>query len=145
MNLHVPATEAALYDLLQMRFGIGEWGPDSKDPWFRARMLEIGKLKRLMKSRRVTIEDLAIATWYAEQDGRPISATWQLAKLVPEARREFTRVQRVVPDLRQQLDAAAADAWNHGDDGWASRLFTADLGSAEAVLSQYREHRSRAR
>lgn len=132
------ASEAALYDLIRERFGVGDYDDSGDVPWFKARNMEISKLRAQMKRRRVSIEDMVIAVWYADREKRPITAVWQLCQLVRDARkayREFT----TGPGLREQLNEAAAHAHEHGLDQWAERLYNADLSTGADVLAKYHE------
>jgi len=142
--LEFPANESALYDLLRAKFGIGSYDEaDANVPWFRARGTEIAKLKSQMKRRRLTIEDLTIAAWFAERDHRPITQVWHLCNIVGEAKRAWRQASQETPHLRRELDAAAAEAHERGDDGWAARLFAADLSTGTVVLEQWRDHMAR--
>jgi len=126
-------TAAAAYDALQQRFGIGEWDEaTSTVPYYEARMVEIGKLKRLLHSRRITTTDLMKAADYAVRHRYPISATWQLCALVPEALREHR--PSPVATVRDRLLSAAAEATAAGEREWAERLYNADPSAGEEVL-----------
>ena len=139
--------EGALYDLMQQRFGIGDYDDLSGEPYWKARNIEISKLKGQMRRRRLSVEDLRTAVEYATVTGRPIKAVWQLCELVTEAkkaRRDATR-NVMAEDTRRDLEVAAAEAHERGDHGWAARLYAADIKSAPVVLQQWCEHLARAR
>jgi hypothetical protein len=121
----VVETHAALYDLLHDYFGIG--GHDDvlaerndDVPWYKARMNEIGKLKRLMTSRHVTLETMVQVATYAHDQHLPITATWQLIEAIPDARRAAQADAR--RPLSDRLSEAVSEALAAGEDLWASRL-----------------------
>lgn len=145
--MEIPQNHSALYDLMQQRFGIGDYDEaDSTLPYWKARGIEIARLKAQMRRRRLTIEDLTKAVWYAEREKQPITAVWQLCGLVGLAKRAW-REHLAIPqtDQRDALNRAASLAWERGDHGWAYRLNACDLPSAAVVLEQWYEHLERAR
>lgn len=129
-------THAGLYDLLQEYFGIGTFDELHGEPWYKARMTEIGKLKRLMTSRYVDISTMAQAAEYAHARHLPITAAWELIDVIPEAR-QAARVAAQRP-LSDRLQAAAAEAVAAGEHDWALRLSAAT--SVEA-LDAWEAHR----
>jgi len=130
------STEAALYDYLREQFGIGEYDATGTVPYWRARNTEIAKLRSTMRRRRVSIEEMLIAVWYADRTRRPITAVWQLCELVMEAKREY-RKAHADTSTRDALNNAARQAYAAGDFEWADRLFAADLSTADEVLAQW--------
>ena len=134
-------THAQLYDLLQTYFGIG--GHDevlserhTGEPWYKARMTEVGKLKRLLKSRHVDVATMALAAEYAHARRLPITAAWQLVDLIPDARREARQASE--RPLSERLESAVSEAIAAGEQEWAMRLAAAS--SAEA-LEAWEAHR----
>lgn len=133
-----PETPAELYDLLREYFGIGDWD-DSKPkmPYFRARMTEISKLKAMLKRRRCTVAEVAIAAEYARREYKPIHAAWQVFVLVPEAlsaQRALDRQSQ--PDL---LAEAISEAVEAGEMAWADRLMRVGPHDAADVLNAWKE------
>lgn len=128
---------AALYDELQRRFGIGSWDEGtSRIPYFKARMTEIGKLKRMLTSRRTKPEDVMLAAEYASAQRIPIRETWELFALIPDAKR--ARRQQAAPtDTAVALQAAVAEATEAGATDWAYRLYNADPRSGQALLKEW--------
>lgn len=127
-------THAGLYDLLHIYFGIGDYDDLvserlGSEPWYRCRMTEIGKLKRLMKSRHVDIADMVQAAEYAHSRHLCITASWQVCELVGEARRAAREAERL--PLSQRLQDAASQALAVGEDAWAARL--AGASSVDAL------------
>lgn len=121
-------THAGLYDLLHDYFGIG--GHDDVlaernggEPWYRHRMTEIGKLKRLMTSRHVDIPTMQAAAEYAHARRLPITAAWQVVEAIPDARRAARDAEQ--RPLSQRIETAVAEALAAGEDEWALRLTTA--------------------
>jgi len=123
-------THAQLYDLLQEWFGVGTYDElVEREPWYKARMTEIGKLKRQMTSRHVTVETVLDAARFAHERHRPITATWQIIELIPEARRA-ARENRASP-VTERLQNAVQEAVSAGESDWAYRLVRS--GSVEAL------------
>lgn len=139
-EIETPVSEAALWDLLHKKFGLGDWDEDSTTPWWKARANEIGKLKGQMRRRRLSLWDLAVAAWFAEEQNRPITAVYQLCGMAGEARRAYwvKRKAEEKDDLREELEKAAAEAMEQGRPEWADRLYNADRESAPKVLAQWR-------
>lgn len=126
-------TEAQLYDLLQSYFGIGGYDElDEREPYFKARATEIGKLKRLMKSRNVTVDTMREAAEYAHARHLPITATWEIVEAIPDARRA-AREARERP-LAVRLQDAVQEATAAGETAWAQRLL---LSSSQDVLDAW--------
>lgn len=138
MSIRVPESEAKLYDLLQEKFGLGDWGPDSTEPWYVARNRETSKLRSMMRRRRMTREDVAVAAWYAERQHLPIAALWQVLDLVTEAKKAYRERDEPNADAREELLAAALQAHQAGEHDWAERLYAADPRQAADVLSAWR-------
>lgn len=130
-------THAGLYDLLQTYFGIGDYVDDEREPWYKARMNEIGKLKRFMNSRHVDVATMAQAAEYAHDRHLPVTATWQLVELVPEARRAAREALRE-RSLSERLQDAVSQAVAAGETEWAQRLAGA---SSQEVLEAWEDSR----
>lgn len=121
-------TDGDLYDLLQKWFGIGEWDEDvSSQPWWKARALEISKIKRSRTSRNVDLEDLALAAEYCKQHHLPVAnVAWLYRHIAPAIRwrNERSRAARVA-----QLDDLLAEAIqiesDNPDSEWLDRLVRA--------------------
>lgn len=139
--------EGALYDLMQQKFGIGDYDDLSGEPYWKARNVEISKLKGQMRRRRLSVEDLTIAVEFAVAQGRAITGVWQLCDLVGVAKKAQRDANRVTAhaSLIEEKNAAAAEAFARGDEGWAARIYAADSKSAPIVLEQWRDHLARAR
>lgn len=137
-----PTTPAALFDQLHEWFGIGEYDEMVTDkPWHRARMVEIGKLKRLLKSRRASLAEVYVAACYARRLGKPVHATWQVFSLIPEAMRD--RFRMASEAKRAEAWGDLADAINHalnvGETEWAERMLRAE--DPAKVLAEWRSSR----
>ena len=139
--MSTPQTPAELHDLLHEMFGIGNYDDlTSTDPWFRARMTEISKLRAMLKRRRCSIEEVTVAARYARETGKPIHAAWQVFILVPDAlkaQREAVLINGREA-LRTQLQDAASEALDLGETEWADRLMRAPEATAGTVLDQWR-------
>lgn len=132
--MSAPKTPGELYDLLHERFGIGTFDETtSKQPFYKARMTEVSKITAMLRKRRVTIGEVAQAADYAHRTRKPITASWQVFDLIPEALRA---AKAKAPDqIRERLAEAAAEAMRLGRDDWASRLYRADIHSGPEVLN----------
>jgi len=139
--MSTPTTPAELHDLLHEMFGIGNYDDlASTDPWFRARMTEISKLRAMLKRRHCTVEEVAVAAHYARDAGKPIHAAWQVFLLVPDALKaqRAARAQRTLDDLHAAIHDAAAEAYALGEHEWADRLMRAANSTAASVLDEWR-------
>lgn len=133
MTTTAPKTPSAMFDLLHFWFGIGSYDEAITDrPWHRERMVEIAKLKRMLKSRRATLTEVYIAAKYARDNQRNIHSTWQVFALIPEAMRERfraatnTRREEARTELADAIDKALAS----GDVDLAEQLMrSGDLAS----------------
>lgn len=138
---HLPETPAELHDLLQTMFGIGTYDDiASPMPWFRARMTEIAKLKAMLRKRRTTIAEVAVAAWYAHDKGLPVPGAWRLFELIPEAKRaarETDRTDRESGRLNRRNNAVI-EAMEANEQAWADRLISASDRDIDAVLDQWR-------
>lgn len=137
-----PSTPAAMYDLLHVWFGIGTYDDiASSRPFHRERMVEIAKLKALLKSRRASLAEVYYAACYAREHKKPIHATWQVFALIPEATRarwqEATHTRRA--ERWRDLDTAIQEALEAGEDAWAERLLRAD--DHQKAIEEWRSRR----
>ena len=140
-----PESPAQLFDFLHERFGIGEYDDvaHADVPWWKARNTDIAKLKAMMRKRRVTEKQVAIAGWYATAQSRPIRYYAELFKLIPEAMREYRTAERLTlrKNARSGLEDAVADALARGESQWAERLLRADPSQATALLGEWEAFR----
>lgn len=132
-------TPATVFDQLHAWFGIGSYDEaTSKIPWHRARIVEIAKLKALLKSRRASLAEVLIAAEYARAQHRVIHETWQVFALIPEAMRERFRDAATArrEERRAELADAIAEATELGETEWAHRLVRAQ--DSDEVLAAWR-------
>lgn len=140
----LPETVSDLYDLLREKFGIGEHDDiaGGGDYW-RARAVEIGKLKRILARRRTTPAQLGKAVWFAEHTAKPIRAVAHLMPLVApgikawrEAEQELARTAAL-----NQLYDVHDRALELGEHEFAERLLRADhIVAAGLIRTWLREH-----
>lgn len=121
-------THAGLYDLLHTYFGIGSHDEVIAErretvPWYKHRMTEIGKLKRLMNSRHVDISTMIQAAEYAHDRRLPITAAWQVIEVIPDARRAAREAAQ--RPLSERITEAVNEALAAGEQDWALRLTSA--------------------
>lgn len=140
--MNLPETPAQLYDLLHERFGVGRYDEVAapRPPWYQARMTEIAKLRAQLQARHATVRQVAIAAWYAVETGAQIRWASDLFRLIPEAMRAYNTALAVQDRdrLRAEINAAIEEAWNAGEQQWATALYTADANSAPEVLNAWR-------
>lgn len=136
-----PETPAALYDLLRERFGIGGYDEiaNPEPPFYAQRMREIAKLRAQLRARRATPRQVAVAAWYAAENGARIRYTSELFKLIPEAMRAYNHAlaeqarQRTLSRREEVIDAAI----EAGEHDWAARLIRADAKAAAALIAEW--------
>lgn len=123
-----PSTPAKMVDKLHDLFGIGDSDDIAGDlPWHRDRMIQIAKLKAMLKSRRASLAEVNIAADYAHAHGKPIHQVWQVFALIPEAMRaRFQDVRRDAEGVKhEEIQAAIDEALASGETEWAERLMRA--------------------
>lgn len=136
-----PTTPAQMVDKLHEMFGIGQADDIASDvPWHRDRMIQIAKLKAMLKSRRASLVEVNIAADYAQAQGKNVHEIWQVFSLIPEAMKaRFEKnYNRETGVKHEEIQAAITEALELGEDEWADRLMRA---SNQAEV--FREWRSR--
>lgn len=135
------AKEGQVYDALREHFGVGDWTEESGVPFWKYRMTEVSKIKAMMRKRNVSYAELHQAYDFAVANGRPITESWHLFQLIPEAKKAAREQEQAVPtDVRTALDEAAVEAHEAGEEGWAQSLLAADAGEGgKALLEGWRE------
>lgn len=134
-------TDAELWDYLQERFGFGEWDEATSDvPWWKFRANEIGKLKRMMRSRSAKPHQLVIAADYATAHAKPVTALWELFALIPEALAEHRRQDAIKRQARwaDVVETAIEEAMDAGETQWAERLMRASAAETQTVINEWR-------
>ena len=131
---------AQVYDLLQELFGIGD--DDGTRAWWQVRSVEIGKIGRMLKSRHCTAEEVIEAARYAHGMGIPITASWQIFELVPEAlqARRIADSRTAAETHQADRSAAIREALDQHDPEWAQRLMRTPDVHLETVLKEWRSH-----
>lgn len=136
-----PENAAELYDQLQEMFGIGSYDEVAgSEAWYRARMVEVMKLKGLMRRRRATPKHVAIAAWYAKQNRLPIRHSVRLFAVIPEAMRAYAAEVHASEkeSMERELNQAIVTAMRTGQQDWADRLMRAESGrAAREVLNEW--------
>jgi hypothetical protein len=137
-----PPTDGDLFDLLHRLFGIGDYSDDDKLPWWRFRILEIGKLKAMRRKRRLTVADLMVTAYFCDAHNFHIAAPWQLVNYLPAAKHN----QQEWRDHQLERDVAEAIAYERAlpepDYVWADRLLLARGKHREELLAEWRQHRA---
>lgn len=136
-------TDAELYDLLQRLFGIGVWDEDtSSQPWWKARALEITKIKRSRTSRNVDLEDLALAALYCKAHGEPVAnVAWLYRHIGPAIRWNNERSRAAKSrEFDELLQAAIEHEQQNPDSEWLDRLVRARGPYQKEVYEQWSQH-----
>lgn len=129
-------TEGELYDFLRERFGVGDYDEAlSGQPYWKYRALEVSKLKGIIRRRRTSVAELYLAAEYAAERRIPISAPFDLLRLIGPAKKAAMVPRR--RELAERLERAARDAQAMGQAEWATRLFVADVSAAEELLAEW--------
>lgn len=130
-----------LYDLLQELFGIGDHDDMvGGGPWYQKRAIEIGKLSGMLKARHCTADEVAEAARYAHGMVIPITASWQIFRLVPEAAqaRRLAASESLTSALQADRAASIREALDQHDTEWAERLMRTPDVHLETVLKEWR-------
>jgi hypothetical protein len=136
LRAETPKTPGAMLDQLHEWFGIGDYDDiASSRPFHRERMVEIAKLKALLKSRRASLTEVWIAAQYARDNGKTPRATWQVFALIPEAMRERFRKAAAGRDDAGWAEAIE-EALDAGEQDWAERLMRA--GDKAKAVEEWR-------
>jgi DNA-binding FadR family transcriptional regulator len=128
-----------MVDKLHELFGIGEADDIAASlPWHRDRMIQIAKLKAMLKSRRASLTEVNIAADYAYTHGKPIHEVWQVFALIPEAMKaRFQNARRQTEGVKYaEIEAAIEEAIDQGESEWAERLMRAH--NPGEVLAEWR-------
>jgi hypothetical protein len=135
-----PTTPGELYDMLRWMFGLGSWDEfTAEEPWFKARGTEIGKLKRAMTARKVTISEAVLAARYCHRHRTPVLWTTEIFKHLADARREAAEFAR--GDIGREIEAAIGrerSLARSSSDDWVSRLTRAQGDYRREVLDAWR-------
>jgi len=139
--------DAALYDFLQASFGLGSWDEGSGVPWWKARALEITKIKASRKKRNVSVEELWLtANWCANHRVKVAYVTdlYQHVSSAKKWERERTLATREV-SARRELDEAIA--WEQalaGDSNWLEQLLRVQgSDNIREVVAEWKTARNR--
>lgn len=135
-----PDSYAELWDFLVLKFGLGDW--DESIPYYKYRMNEIAKLKRVMAKRGTTVQQLVLCARYCEQHRVPIKHMFKLFDYYQPARRE--QREQLVTALARAIEQAISQEREHprdDSDYWIGRLVRAQGDARQEVLAEWRETR----
>lgn len=134
-----PATHGELYDQLREMFGIGSYDDSQDEAWHRARMVEVMKLKGLCRRRHASVQQVAIAAWFAKENGFPVQHSVQLYPLIPQAMRAYNaEMQASAREAEDhELQRAVNTAMRLGEEEWAGRLLRATGRDRRKVLDEW--------
>lgn len=139
--------DAALYDLCQSMFGLGSWDEGSGVPWWKARALEISKIKASRTKRNVSVQTLwDTALWCADHHVK-IQYVTDLYNHVPAAQKAAR--ERALADAskasRLELDDAVAYELALADgSNWLERLLRVQgSDNIREVVGEWKTARNR--
>ena len=134
-------TPGEAFDIMAEKFGVGDYDEwTATVPYWRWRMGEVAKIRAMMRRRRVSMQELVIAIEYAVAHRKPITESYQIFNLVPDALAEHFANERSHRKHAASVDAEtlAAEAMAAGETLWAQRLMAADRSSVAEVAEAYR-------
>jgi len=133
--------DGELFDLLCRDFGVGDWDEATSDvPYWKWRVTEVAKVKRVRVARKVTIENLFLAAEYAKVTGRDVrDATWLYPYILDAIKWDKERAA-AGGELETQMATAVDEAMSAGDMEWVGRLTRANGPARAEVLAAW-QHR----
>jgi hypothetical protein len=138
--------DAALYDLCQSLFGLGSWDEGSGVPWWKARNLEISKIKASRTKRGTSVETLwSTALWCADHHVKIQYVTdlyGHVSAALKWAREQALAAQ--VADARRDLDEAIAYEQAFTDQTWLEQLLRVQgADNIREVVGEWKAARNR--
>lgn len=138
--------DAEVFDLCRRLLGVGNWDEDlDREPWHKARMREISKIKAMRTKRRMSPEDIALVVKYCASQRIPISKAYDLLEYWPQAVRWRTANERLQAgaEQRSRRERALEVERRRPDGGeWVGRLLRAHEGQGlEALLTEWTRER----
>lgn len=135
-----PSTDAALFDLIHARFGVGDWSDDDERPWHKVRMTEISKINAIRNKRKLSISDLVLLVDYCHRHRRTICATFDLLQYWPDAVRERSANARSQLDLEIE-QALELERQKPDGDEWVERFLLARGPGRQPLLDRWKAER----
>lgn len=139
----VPKTEGQLFDHLHRRFGWGDYDELYSDvPYWKWRQIEVTKIKRSLKARRIAVEDVYYATEYCWHHGIRIDAVTWLYQYIYPARSWFFARQRALAgeSFDDEYEDAMRTAYEQDDQVWVDRLSRAQGQARTEALEAWKQH-----
>lgn len=130
-----------LFDLCHEYFGVGGYDelarPEPK--WYEIRVREAAHLNRLMKRRRVTLDELERAAHFCHRHGVVIRKCSDLFNYIAPSLMAWRKEQRqrTAVDLEERRHVAIDEAIQAGDEAWVERLVRATGPELHQVLEQW--------
>lgn len=142
----IPSTDAELFDYLHALFGWGTYDDLAarETPWWKARGVEIGKIKRSRFKRKVTIATLALTADYCFRHHITVRNITGLYHYIFDAEAEQRVLTRTAESnaLDDLIAEAVAYERSTGDDTWLDRLLRAQGPARSEVLKEWKSQRA---
>lgn len=137
-----PRSAGQLYDLLQSWFGFGTWD-ESDIAWWEARNVEIAKLKKLITSRRTSVQQLHTTAKWCRDNNVALRGPAGLFLHMGEALKADAnaRSQAKADEVNAGIAEAIEFEREHhpGEDRWLGQLLRAqDDKSRREVLHRWK-------
>jgi len=137
-------TVSNLFDHIQETLGVGDFAGEPKE-YTAWRMKQIGMLKRLMKYRRVSIQELLMCAQYCKAHRIQPDTYAGLMYHINEARRwDHSRKRAAIQEhWAEALEIEQERAFSDEEASrWVDMLLRATGPNREEVLSKWRQERS---
>lgn len=141
MHLPEPHTESQLFDYLNEAFGVGNYDDVAESkPWFKVRMNEIGKLKKMLRARRVAVREMFLAAEYCRSHEIPVKASQELFGHIGPAMLEWRRNLAIVRnrDAATSVQQVIEEAYGVGQVTFAEQLMRADPAMQKRLVDEWR-------
>lgn len=142
----IPSTDAELFDYLHSLFGWGTYDDLAarETPWWKARGVEIGKIKRSRFKRKVSIATLVLTADYCFRHHITVRNITSLYHHIYDAESEYRVFVRAAESLKLDDLIAEAVAYERstGDDTWLDRLLRAQGPARSEVLKEWKSERA---
>jgi len=134
------ATDGQVWNRLHEVFGVGDYDPEtSTKTWTMWRVGEVGALKRLRESRKVTTQELMDAIEYCRAKGIDVRHSSWLYKHIGDATKwaRAERATEAVRDVEALIAQAVAIEAEKPDSVWLDRLIRAAGGARAEVYREW--------
>lgn len=142
MYLPEPHTESQLFDYLNEAFGVGNYDDVAESkPWYKVRSSEIGKLKKILRGRRLSVREVYLAGEYCRANQIPVKASQDIFRHIPAAlqawRRDLAAARK--QDAATSVLVVIQEAYAVGQVTFAERLMRADELEQQRLVREWRD------